>query len=88
MTPETCPNCGADVPRGAKACPECGSDEETGWSESANEGNLDLPSEEFDYDRFVKKEFGKSGPKPHGIAWFWWVVAIVLVAVFLLVWLH
>ena len=88
MTPETCPNCGADVPRGAKACPECGSDEETGWSEAANEGDLDLPSEDFDYDRFVKEEFGKPSPKPHGIAWLWWVVAIVLAGVFLLVWLR
>jgi len=76
------------VPRGAKACPECGSDEETGWSEGAHEGNLDLPSEDFDYDKFVQDEFGKPKPKPHGIAWFWWVVAIGVIAVFLLVWLH
>ena len=26
--PETCPNCGADVPRGALACPECGARKE------------------------------------------------------------
>jgi NMD protein affecting ribosome stability and mRNA decay len=32
MTLEICPNCGADVPRNAKACPECGSDENSGWS--------------------------------------------------------
>jgi hypothetical protein len=30
MPPEFCPNCGAEVPRKAKACPECGADEETG----------------------------------------------------------
>ncbi len=88
MTPETCPNCGAEVPRGAKVCPECGSDEETGWSEGANEGSLDLPSEEFDYDKFVKEEFGKPAAKPHGIAWLWWVVAILVLAAFLIAWLR
>lgn len=31
-----CPNCGADVPVGAKACRECGSDATTGW-QSAEE---------------------------------------------------
>ena len=58
MTPEICPNCGAEVPRGAKACPQCGSDEQTGWSEEAATGGLDLPDEDFSYDDFVKREFG------------------------------
>src|SRR5277367_5476951 len=53
MTPDTCPNCGADVPRNAKACPECGSDENTGWSEEAYAGKLNLPDDKFDYDEFV-----------------------------------
>ena len=43
MAPETCPNCGADVPSGAKACPECGADEQTGWSETAYASHLGLP---------------------------------------------
>lgn len=76
------------MPRGAKACPECGSDEETGWSEETKEGNLDLPSEEFDYDRFVEEEFGKPGPKPRGIAWFWWVIAILVITAFVIAWLR
>ena len=42
MPPEVCPNCGADVPRNAKACPECGSDEKTGWSETAYASNLGI----------------------------------------------
>ncbi|MDO8544144.1 MAG: zinc ribbon domain-containing protein [Opitutaceae bacterium] len=32
--PEECANCGAEIPRGAKACPECGADERTGWRET------------------------------------------------------
>jgi hypothetical protein len=38
-----CPNCGEDVPAGARACPECGSDEETGWSSETLYDGLDLP---------------------------------------------
>lgn len=83
MAPEVCPNCGAEVPRNAKACPECGSDEETGWSGTASAGNLGLPDEEFDHDEFVKEEFGTGQVKPRGIHWAWWLVALLLIAFFL-----
>jgi uncharacterized membrane protein YvbJ len=79
MSPDVCPNCGSEVPPNAKACPECGSDETTGWSEKASADNLGLPDEEFDYEEFVKDEFGGT-TKPRGIGWFWWVVALILVA--------
>ena len=85
-SPTTCPNCGADVPPGAKACPECGSDEETGWSEEAESGGLDLPEEKFDYDDFVEREFGGKKPVPRGIRWLWWVVAIILLVLFFGFW--
>lgn len=75
-----CPNCGAEVPSGARACPECGSDEQTGWSEAARTANPDVPEESFDYDEFVNREFGTKGPVPRGIHWFWWVVGVLLVA--------
>jgi zinc-ribbon domain len=78
--PDVCPNCGAAVPQGAKACPECGSDEETGWSEQAKTDSLDLPDESFDYEEFTKREFGNSSPKPRGVRWFWWLIAILLAA--------
>jgi zinc ribbon protein len=84
VTPEICPNCGAEVPPRAKACPECGSDEKTGWSERAHADHLGLPDEEFDYDEYVKREFGPSKPKPQGIAWYWWLVAIGLLLLFAL----
>lgn len=87
MTPEVCPNCGADVPPHAKACPECGSDEATGWSDETHVDGIDLPEEDFDYDEFVEREFGnKRNPVPHGISRFWWVVAIVLVIIMTGVW--
>jgi hypothetical protein len=83
MTPDSCPNCGADVPPGARACPECGADEKTGWSGEAYASSLNLPDESFEYDEFVQREFGKN-PRPHGIKWYWWVVAIGVVALFII----
>ena len=78
--PEICPHCGAEVPRNAKACPACGSDEETGWSEEARTDGLDLPDDNFNYDQFVKEEFGgeKASPVPRGFHWFWWLVGVAI----------
>lgn len=85
--PETCPNCGADVPRGARACPDCGADERTGWSEQAGVDRLDLPgSEDFDHDAFVRREFGGRGRGGEGRPVWIWVVAVVLLAALLAWW--
>jgi len=81
-TPDTCPNCGADLPSKAKVCPECGSDEKTGWSEQADLGGLDLPDESFDYDDYVKREFGGEVPRHRDLHWIWWVVAVLLLGGF------
>ena len=86
--PDFCHNCGAELPLDATVCPECGSDEETGWSEEARNDNLNLPDENFDYDEFVEREFGEEGPVPRGIHWFWWLVAILLIAALFYVWLR
>lgn len=82
MPPESCPNCGADVPSKALCCPECGADEKTGWSEAAQEARLGI-SNDFDYEEFVEEEFGsKPKVKPPGVSWFWWVVATLLLLAF------
>ena len=91
MPPEICPNCGAEVPPRARACPECGADEQTGWSDKVHEQQLGLPDEEFDYDEFVKEEFGAHQAKtlrPRGISWVWWLTAVVLLLLFLAWLLH
>ena len=88
MPPEICPNCGAEVPPRAKACPQCGADEQTGWSDAARVDGLDLPDENFDYKDFVKREFGGQSPVPRGIHWFCWVVALVVVAILVAMWLR
>jgi hypothetical protein len=86
--PESCPHCGADVPRRATCCPECGADDKTGWSEEAEAGHLGLPDGSFDYDAYVKREFGTNDPRPRGISWIWWVTAVLLVVAGLLLWLR
>ena len=85
MPPEICPNCGAEISPKAKACSQCGADEQTGWSEDAKQSELGLPDEKFDYDDFVKGEFGGGGLKPRGLHWFWWLVALLLLVGVLLV---
>jgi len=76
--PEICPVCDEEVPRNAKACPECGADEQTGWKAGALEASsLDLPDDDFDYDKFIEEEFGGASRKPT-VPWLWWVVAVVV----------
>jgi hypothetical protein len=87
LPPEICPECGAEVPRKARACPHCGADEQTGWSDRAQAQRLDLPEDEFDYEGFVKEEFGdRRRPtdriKPRHLSWLWWVVALLLALAF------
>lgn len=77
--PEVCPNCGADVPRGASCCPGCGSDAKTGWSDEVSSSSPAIPDSDFDYNDYVRREFGGPDPRPRGISWFWWMIACVLV---------
>jgi hypothetical protein len=66
-TPEVCPVCGEDVPHNALACPQCGADHNSGWKEVADTyDGVDLSEHDFNYDDFVKQEFG-SQAKPAGL---------------------
>jgi predicted nucleic acid-binding Zn ribbon protein len=73
--PEECANCGTKIPRHAQACPECGADERTGWRETdaTNYDGLDLPDSAY-------VDEPASPPARRGIAWYWYVVAALLVA--------
>jgi hypothetical protein len=75
------------LPPGARACPECGSDEHTGWSETARTDGLGLPDDSFDYDDFVKREFEAKNPASRRLHWLWWLVAVLVLAAFLVGWL-
>jgi len=90
MPPFLCPHCGHPVPAQARVCPECGADDDTGWSEEAQADRLGIPSEDFDYHEFVSEEFGPSSApssiRPHGISWFWWGMAVLILSLLLLGW--
>jgi hypothetical protein len=82
-TPKVCPVCGEDVPPKALACPECGACHNSGWKEDADTyDGLDLPDDEFDYDEYVKKEFGDDQGPAQGNA-IWWVTALVILLILL-----
>ena len=85
--PEICPVCGAEVHRNALACRECGADYNSGWRDGAHTyDGTGLPDEEFDYDDFVKREFGRE-TKPAGIKTIWWVTGIVILVITIVAWL-
>lgn len=75
--PAECANCGAAVPRGAKACPECGADERTGWRESDVYDGLELPDSAYADESSAPKSPDR---RVNGIAWYWWCVGIALIA--------
>jgi predicted nucleic acid-binding Zn ribbon protein len=79
-----CPVCGQAVPLKAKACPSCGACEKTGWNvDSDASDGLDLPDDEFNYEKFVQDEFGQPA-KPRGKEMLWWITALILVVVMIL----
>jgi predicted RNA-binding Zn-ribbon protein involved in translation (DUF1610 family) len=82
-TPAECANCGASIPRGAKACPECGADERTGWRENEHTryDGLDLPAHAFDDESDDTQSTGVTRSEParvNGLPWYWWAVGVVL----------
>lgn len=79
--PSECANCGAAVPRHAKACPECGADERTGWRETdaTRYDGLDLPEDAFADDHSgTESSRRKPTPRVNGVPWYWWLVGVLL----------
>ena len=86
--PDVCPVCGEHVPSGALACPDCGADHNSGWREDADGYDaVDLPDEDFNYDEFIREEFG-SAPKPAGVKTIWWITAIVVTVLFVVIYFY
>ena len=75
--PEECANCGAAIPRSARACPECGADERTGWRETSVYDDLDLPDAAFEDE--ASSPLPSRPPRAiNGLAWYWWAAALCL----------
>lgn len=77
--PETCANCGAAIPKKARACPECGADERTGWAEQSIYDGLDLPE-----DNEILKRDNRSRQHRQSGQWLWLFVGICLILVLIL----
>lgn len=83
-----CPACGEAVSPNARSC-SCGAtrDGEDWLAPEALDG-LDLGDDDFDYDDFIRREFGRDGRPANGFLRmspkerFWWVVAVVLLVAF------
>ena len=86
-----CPGCDTEVPVGSRGCPRCTaaakqrkrrrtatSASKQGWQQDSESDGLDLPTEDFDYDSFIAREFGIKPHKKIGIKWYWWVTGVVL----------
>ena len=69
----SCPVCGADLPRKAKACPECGACEKSGWSDDQYLDGIDLPDDP-----------GERPPPSRGASRHWQIVAAIVLLAFLL----
>src|SRR5882762_656200 len=79
-----CPSCGENVPAQAKACSHCGACEKSGWNEDASSADgLDLPDDNFDYEKFTAEEFG-APRKLKGKELFWKITAIIVVVLILI----
>lgn len=90
-----CPECGAEVPVGSKGCQACGprkvaqkmrrkkakaARKKRSWEQDSMYDGVDFPDEDFDYEDYVEREFGGKPHRQIGIAWYWWVTAVVLLA--------
>lgn len=81
-----CPECGAEVHPNAVGCRSCGARKENGvWQESESYDGVDLPDEDFDYEQFIREEFGEDTPRRlSGKQLFWWIVAAITLIAFVM----
>jgi hypothetical protein len=82
--PDECANCGAAIPRGAKACPECGADERTGWRDNDAYDGLDIEGAGFSVNETPDETPRRSARDVNGIAWYWWCVGVGLIVMLVL----
>lgn len=83
-----CPYCGSEAKVGG-LCPGCTKKRKKpakparkSWEQDKSADGLDLPGkgDDFDYDDFIAREFGKAPHKKAGLKWYWWALAALLLA--------
>ncbi len=86
-----CPACGKSLSPNARSCGGCGATREGNeWFGPEAYDGLGLDDEEFDYDEFLRREFGEEGraeplvPPHDSERALWWVTAVILLLAFIL----
>jgi hypothetical protein len=79
-----CPHCGEVLIGDPTNCRRCGADEETGWASDSATAGLGLPDDEFDYDEFMREEFGTGRRRWLPALWIVTGVLAALLAVLML----
>jgi hypothetical protein len=81
-----CPFCDREV-RVGKPCPGCAKKRKPpekparkSWEQESSADGLDLPDEDFDYDDFVAREFGRAPHRKTGVKWYWWLLGVAALA--------
>lgn len=85
MVPEVlsyvCPYCGCEV-RVGESCAGCAKNfkkpKRQPWAQDKSQDGLDLPDDDFDYEKFVAREFGHAPHQALGIKWYWWLLGVAL----------
>lgn len=84
-----CPTCGAEA-RVGRPCPGCkpakkrkpsAPEKPRPWEQDSSADGLDLPGDDFDYGDFIEREFGRKPHRKTGLAWYWWLLAAVMLVV-------
>lgn len=83
-----CPFCDREVHVG-QPCPGCAKKttpprraprKKKSWEQDAAAAGLDLPDDDFDYDEFVAREFGRAPHRQLAVKWYWWLLGVAVLA--------
>jgi len=81
-----CPGCGEEVEVGSPRCETCDPPHPWEQSESLDGTGIPLSDDDFDYDEFIRDEFGEDVPTGHRAKKAFWtgIGIILLIALVLL----
>jgi hypothetical protein len=89
MVPEVlsyvCPYCESEV-RVGEPCPGCSKKakraalKSRSWQQDKSADGLDLPDDDFNYEEYIAREFGKAPHRALGLKWYWWLLGVVVLA--------
>jgi hypothetical protein len=86
--PETltylCPFCGSDVRVGIPCLGCAKKTKKRSWEQPPSQDGLDLPDDDFDYDDFIQREFGKLPHRRFHLPWYWWALGVCLILTLLI----